>query len=104
MPRPASAGRVTIEEAQRPRVRPTDRVTRTRRLRQRRQSPIGLSLEQVEDLELLDAAGKKADQLIEEALLDAEDAQADGATAEAACAVLGVPDVPPEVAHTLSGK
>ena len=26
---------------------------------------------------------------------------ADGATAEAACAVLGVPDVPPEVAHTL---
>ena len=63
MPRPASAGRVTIEEARRPRVRPTDRVTRTRRLRQRRQSPIGLSLEQVEDLELLDAAGKKADQL-----------------------------------------
>jgi len=82
MPRPASAGRVTIEEAQRPRVRPTDRVTRTRRLRQRRQSPIGLSLEQVEDLELLDAAGKKADQLIEEALLDADDAQADGATAD----------------------
>ena len=82
MPRPASAGRVTIEEARRPRVRPTDRVTRTRRLRQRRQSPIGLSLEQVEDLELLDAAGKKADQLIEEALLDAEDAQADGATAD----------------------
>ena len=62
MPRPASAGRVTIEEAQRPRVRPTDRVTRTRRLKQRRQSPIGLSLEQVEDLELLDAAGKKADE------------------------------------------
>ena len=29
---------------------------------------------------------------------------ADGATAEAACQVLGVPDVPPEVAHTLSGK
>ena len=27
---------------------------------------------------------------------------ADGATAEAACQVLGVPDVPPEVAHTLS--
>ena len=83
MPRPASAGRVTIEEAQRPRVRPTDRVTRTRRLRQRRQSPIGLSLEQVEDLELLDAAGKKADQLIEEALLDADESEpADGATAD----------------------
>jgi len=29
---------------------------------------------------------------------------ADGATAEAACQVLGVPDVPPEVAHTLGGK
>ena len=83
MPRPASAGRVTIEEAQRPRVRPTDRVTRTRRLKQRRQSPIGLSLEQVEDLELLDAAGKKADQLIEEALLDADESEpADGATAD----------------------
>ena len=83
MPRPASAGRVTIEEAQRPRVRPTDRVTRTRRLKQRRQSPIGLSLEQVEDLELLDAAGKKADQLIEEALIDADESEpADGATAD----------------------
>ena len=83
MPRPASAGRVTIEEAQRPRVRPTDRVTRTRRLKQRRQSPIGLSLEQVEDLELLDAAGKKAEQLIEEALIDADESEpADGATAD----------------------
>ena len=84
MPRPRSAGRVTVQgEAPRQRTRPTDRITRTRRLKHRRQSPIGLSLERVEDLELLDAAEEKAEDLITEALLDADEEEpADGETAD----------------------
>lgn len=84
MPRPRSAGRVTVQgEAPRQRTRPTDRITRTRRLKHRRQSPIGLSLERVEDLELLDAAEEKAEDLIAEALLDADEEEpADGETAD----------------------